>query len=225
MLSLQVEGGGSEVEISDLGSEDPAFSTRFVVDKSTNIKFSMRGAGDSSSTVESSNQSAPLSDAADIILNRETNDYSVCNQIFEDFGGYNKEVYDAISVTHLGLGLIGGKYFNSYERDTNEKDESHIGDKSDSRNRNVHVADTQDGPYNNPENMGNNSLQASLSTQLFKPPKGLLIHGPAGTHRGRPDDDDDDDEAEGDSLIFAKQNLMTCCVIKPIMHFVLCSSF
>ena len=196
MLLFQVESGGGVIDNRDVGSD--AISTRFVVDKSTIIKFTTESSGDGNCTVELNNQSLPVRDAADLISKGETNDYSVCNQIFEDFGGYNKEVYDAISVTHLGLGLIGGTYFNSYDRDTNKLNESHISNKSSSHSSNVQVVDTQDGTYDSCQSMGNNSMQASLSTQLFKPPKGLLIHGPAGTQALA------NDEALRDSRIHAR---------------------
>ena len=43
--------------------------------------------------------------------------YTVFKEVFRDFGGYEKEIFESISFTFLGLGIVGQEYFNRNGRD------------------------------------------------------------------------------------------------------------
>lgn len=184
--------------------DNSSLSTRFIVGKNTDIKFISNDARESIrnndlNVEKQKNETFQVNDVSNLRSsesNNHDNDYTVCKNIFKDFGGYNKEVYEAVSVTYLGLGLIGGKYFshdNAIAADDNDnrnnihKSSSSSSGSSSYLSRINVIAKSQDDCHSNCEDVTFSSkpllssLQASLSTQLFKPPKGLLIHGPSGT--------------------------------------------
>jgi hypothetical protein len=124
-------------------------------------------------------------------------------EVFSDFGGYEKESCDALTVTLLGLGISGSQYFNSHghtqavrggdiKRDASSSSSSSYSSSSSllpSANNNQDTNTTTITITNKierikfvPKGIGlSSSLQKSFTKELFKPPKGLLIHGPAGT--------------------------------------------
>ena len=113
-------------------------------------------------------------------MNKNEIDYTVCRKIFTDFGGYEKEVFEAISVTYLGLGIVGvnsssGSGSGSGSDNTVNGDGNSNSASSSSSNNNNNS--TNDFIY---QSTGRTPFHSSLTAQLFSPPKGLLIHGPSG---------------------------------------------
>ena len=138
---------------------------------------------------------------------RELMRKAVRGEALPGFGGYHVEVRDALAVTLLGLGLIGRNHFNGYGKgvyedqqgresvEGNDKDRRHDGERGE-RGKTAHRStgedrDTSSTAHNDnsifhPErgfeirDLESLSLQQSFSRELFRPPKGILLHGPSG---------------------------------------------
>ena len=188
-------------DLQDLGSSDSEHFIRDVVDIHTIIKFV---------TYKNKNKDKNRTNTSENVTSSGTNvsvknQFELCESIndvneFGIFGGYEKEARDALTVTLLGLGIAGNQYFNFNShavKATNGQGNAQLSSSSSSsipsandeekcskhdNTTNIAKIEKTELTKRIPKGIGlSASLQKSFSKELFKPPKGLLIHGPSGT--------------------------------------------
>ena len=202
-------------DLQDLGSSDSEHFIRDVVDINTIIKFvtykNKNKDEDKDKDKDKPNTSENVTSSGTNIsqknqLSESDNDLNEFG-IFRDFGGYEKEARDALTVTLLGLGIAGSQYFNfnghtvkaingqvkeqlpsSFSSSTSSSSSSSSSSKpsanKDNNTTDITKIEKIELTKRIPKGIGLSvSLQKSFSKELFKPPKGLLIHGPSGTKK------------------------------------------